>query len=191
MHQPDNPIFVNTTSRSQTWGKRLSPFFAGPCPLYSGAPCLEAKNVENAWQFSKVYPDHYPDHIGTDGDPTEAWHRWAKIGYLTERGIRYPVGRGAKPIYSWWDGKRLGYVESRKEIYIPLYSQAIHPLKEFRKLVELLKEHGEVVLWDFDGYDRKAAGKSLNDVIHDPSRPMGHSFVLEKMLREEVEDGNY
>ena len=30
----------------------LSPFFLGPIPMYGG---LEAKNMENAWQFSKVY----------------------------------------------------------------------------------------------------------------------------------------
>ena len=188
MHQPNNPIFVNTTSRSQMWGKRLSPFFAGPCPLYDGAPCEESKNVENGWQYSKVYPSVFPNHIGSDGNPTDEWRRWAKIGYLTDRGIRYPVGKGVKPAYAWWKGKQLGYLESRKEIYIPLYSTAVKQTDAYQRLVELLKERGEVVLWDFDGYDRRAAGKSLQDVADDPLRPMGHSFVLEMLLREEVGD---
>ena len=52
---PSDAVIVNTTSRSNDWSKGLSPFFLGPVDLYAG---LSAKNVENAWQFAKVYPQH-------------------------------------------------------------------------------------------------------------------------------------
>ncbi len=48
------PYFINTTSRSTDFGIGLSPFHNGPCELYPGAPCKEAKNMENAWQYMHI-----------------------------------------------------------------------------------------------------------------------------------------
>jgi len=45
------PGFINTTSRSKTWGRAFSPFKMGPVVLYDDAPAYYAQNVENAWQF--------------------------------------------------------------------------------------------------------------------------------------------
>lgn len=32
---------------------------------------------------------------------------------------------GAKPEYSYWDGKKYGYVAARKRIYAPLYASLV------------------------------------------------------------------
>lgn len=45
---PDGAEVINTTSRSDTWSRGLSPFFLGPVDLYDGYKSI---NVENAWQF--------------------------------------------------------------------------------------------------------------------------------------------
>lgn len=173
------PTFVNTTSRAaDDWQRRLSPFHLGPVPLYEGAAVPRAWNVENAWQFSKVYADH----VGPDGLPTDDYFEWARRGWLHRRAIRYPRGKGAIPDYSWWAGEKLGYVAARKRIYVPCYAKCVLPSTAFARLLELYREHGEVVLWDFDGYDHRRLGMSLKDVLNDPTRKMGHAFVLAMLL---------
>eukprot|EP00455_Lapot_gusevi_P004593 TRINITY_DN11892_c0_g3_i3.p2 TRINITY_DN11892_c0_g3~~TRINITY_DN11892_c0_g3_i3.p2 ORF type:complete len:114 (-),score=12.54 TRINITY_DN11892_c0_g3_i3:137-478(-) len=59
-------VIVNTTSSSKTWSKGLSPFFVGPIPLYDE---FVAQNMENAWQYSKVYSCH----VDEKNQPTEAY----------------------------------------------------------------------------------------------------------------------
>lgn len=79
---PDVAIEVNTTSRSKDWSRGLSPFFVGPVELYDGRV---AQNVENAWQFSKVYRKIYSQqHIGPDGLPNEDYWKWAEAGWADE-----------------------------------------------------------------------------------------------------------
>jgi len=176
---PDDSTLVYTVSRSSGWSRGLSPFFLGPCELYGGHT---AKNVENAWQFSKVYGCH----IGIDGNPTDKYFEWAKKGWLDSYAHRYPMGKGARPKYSWWDGKKLGYIEARKKIYVPLYYKAVKDSEAYKKLRELYKEENQLYLWDFDGFDNEKIGMTLKDVINDPGRPMGHAFILKKMLESGI-----
>jgi hypothetical protein len=184
MYMPDDPTFVNTTSRSKDWGRGLSPFLNGPCPLYPGAPAPQAFNVENAWQYSKVYKQH----TDKNGDPSEEWYRWAKIGFLTRQAKRYPMGKGREPEYAFWNGEKLGYIESRKKIYIPVYSSAIADTEAFQRLIDTYKKFGKLTLWDFDGYDRFVWNKTLDEILNNEERPMGHAFVIEMMLRERLGD---
>lgn len=180
------PEFVNTTSRASVpWHRDLSPFFLGPVKLYEGSVPGAARNMENAWQFAKVYKKH----VGPDGDPTDDYFRWAQEGWGYARAVRYPMGKGAVPEYSWWEGERLGYVEARKRIYVPLYTRAVMRTRGFAKLRSLYRELGEVVLWDFDGYDHHELGMSLKEVLNDPERKMGHAFVLAMILSELEERG--
>lgn len=106
--KPAGYTMVNTTS---TANSGLSPFNVGPISLYGGRV---AANLENAWQFAKVYLCH-TDPV--TGDPTEAYWKWAEAGWANSKAQRFPMGRGAKPQYSWWDGRRMGYIEARKVIY--------------------------------------------------------------------------
>ena len=69
---------VMTVSRSDNWSKGLSPFVLGPCPLYGGHI---ARNVENAWQFSKVYTCH----LDKSGDPAPAYFEWRDRGWADEK----------------------------------------------------------------------------------------------------------
>lgn len=183
----DDPLFVNCTSKSKNWGIQLSPFIVGPCRLYNNAPCEYSKNVENAWQYSKVYSSLYPSHVDQNNNPTTDYFRWAKIGFLTERGIRYPVGKGVKPAFAWWDGEKLDYVNSRKKIYVPCYGNTVKKTEAFKKLCDIYKQNGRITLWDFDSYDRRKAGRTLDYILNDSTRPMGHAFVLEMLMVEELD----
>lgn len=177
---PKDSAAINTTSRSVTWSKGLSPFFVGPVDLY----CDEtAWNVENAWQFSKVYQKH----IGADGNPSAEYFEWARSGWRDKKAHRYPMGKGAIPLFSWWDGKKFSYIEARKHIYIPLYAKAVSQTSAFEQLKEIYLANGKVTLWDFDGYDHVQHGKSYTDVINDPDKKCGHAFVLAMLLENCLE----
>lgn len=180
---PSDAIIVNTTSRSNNWSKGLSPFFLGPVDLYAG---LSAKNVENAWQFAKVYPEH----VDKNGDPNQDYWLWATKGWDDSYAHRYPMGKGKIPLYSYWDKEKLSYIEARKKIYIPVYAQAVRKTSTFSSLRELLQQEKDVYLQDFDGYNHKKLGMSYQDVVRCESKKMGHAFVLAMMLESLVdEDG--
>jgi hypothetical protein len=169
---------INTTSRSTNWSRGLSPFFLGPIPLYDGT---FSANMENAWQYAKVYSQH----VDTDNNPTPEYFAWARTGWDKTFADRYPMGKGAKPLYSYWDGKKLTYVEARKSIYAPLYANAIVQTPAYKQLATLYKEKGEIWLWDFDAYDHHKLNMTYADVLNNEKRKMGHAFVLAMLLDNE------
>lgn len=173
-----NPMVINPCSNSVVdWQSDLSPFIVGPCDLYAR---MKSVNFENAWQFAKVYKRH----VKPNGDiDFGAYFAWAKEGWYNPKAIRYPMGRGAKPEFSYWDGNRYGYIEARKKIYGPLYIKAIIDRPGFQRLREIYETwDGTLVLRDFDGYDHVAKGMSLTQVVNNPLRKMGHAFVIAMLL---------
>lgn len=169
---------LNVTSRAKDWGKELSPFFLGPIETRIGY----AKNVENAWQFSKVYQDlaHWDSYKNV---PTLTWYDFKYTGYQDGFAHRYPAGKGKKPIGCWYPDpegtyKLLSYVEARKEIYIPLYLQALRNSNVYFKLIEFITGNENIAFIDFDVYDHVQAGDSLESIINDPHKKYGHGFVL-------------
>ncbi|KAJ3294086.1 hypothetical protein HK104_003938 [Borealophlyctis nickersoniae] len=174
---------IDTTSRAGTeWQRQLSPFYLTDIPLYGTLPA--ATNVENAWQFAKVYAEHADDN----GEPTEAYWEWARNGWADPKPHRFPMGKGARPLYSLWEGRKLGYIEARKIIYAPLYAAAVQKTEAYAKVEKLYEEYrgeeeGFFALVDFDGYDHVKQGKSLEEVLEDPNRKMGHAFVLAGLIQ--------
>jgi uncharacterized protein DUF6939 len=172
-------IEINTTSRTSVpWQQGLSPFFLGPCPLYGGRV---AKNMENAWQFAKLYEDHADEYL----EPTDDYWDWALGGWYAQRAHRYPMGKGRKPICSLWDGERLTYVEARKQIYVPLYAEAVQKSHAWNVLKVEVGYGNPIALRDFDGYDHLAGDKSLSQVLNDPTCKIGHAFVLMMLLLDD------
>ncbi len=92
------------------------------------------------------------------------------------------MGKGAVPLCSLWDGERLGYVEARARIYIPLYVEAVKKTDAFHRLKQLYEQMRSLILFDFDGWDHDRLNLSLRDVLHCTERKMGHAFVLKAML---------
>ncbi len=150
----------------------LSPMLLGPVPLYAG---YWSRTMENAWQYAKFYPEH------TGG---QGYWPWALAGWDSPRAVRYPMGRGARPLYSLWAGDKLDYITARKRIYIPLYAQAVRfcQLDLFLNLQAEARQPGEIIICDFDAYDHRALGYTWDDVINDEKRKMGHGFVLAMMI---------
>ncbi|HVI41273.1 MAG TPA: hypothetical protein VM577_11470 [Anaerovoracaceae bacterium] len=184
---PEDAMVIDTTSRSRTWSRGLSPFFVGPVEICEG---LESLNVENAWQFSKVYKRHTIGRYIVKGEYLE----WAKAGFSDSFAHRYPMGRNAKPEFSvkikllaekpaHSDMQQLNYIEARKELYIPFYSKAVKESDAYKKLEDLFyNERQDIYLRDFDGYNHKALGMDYQQVIDNPDKKMGHAFVLGMLL---------
>lgn len=172
---PEGAVVVNTTSRSSNWSRGLSPFFVGPIKLYAD---YESVNMENAWQYSKVYAKH----IDASGDPSEKYWEWAKAGWSKRLADRYPMGRGAIPEYSFWDGQKLQYVEARKKIYIPLYSDAVRATVAFETLKKTYEESDILVLQDFDAHNIDVLTFDLESLINNKNFKVGHAYVLSLML---------
>jgi len=168
---PQDALVIDVTSNSGEW-RDLSPFVL---------PAPPARVFENLWQFSKVYAIH----LGKDGLPTPEWFRCRDKGFADPRPHRYPMGKGAIPAYSFWNGEELTYIDARKQIYIPEYKKNVIRTDAFKKLQKLYKSGRDIVLLDYDAYDYKAMGKTLKNVVHDPTRKMGHAFVLIMMLERE------
>jgi hypothetical protein len=174
-----NGKIINVTSRSsEDWSRGLSPFYLGPVKLYGEFTAL---NVENAWQYTKVYEQH----VQEDGSPHPCYFEWARKGWNNPAAVRYPMGKGAKPQYSWWDGKKLSYVEARKAVYAPIYAGAVEHTDAFKQLKEIYEAGEDICLWDFDAYDHHALGMSYKDVLNCETRKMGHCFILGMLLENQ------
>ncbi len=187
---PEYVNVVNTTSRSDNWSQGLSPFYLGPCDLYDGHKSV---TMENAWQYSKVYYNM----VDENDNPNEDYFKWAKAGWANTRANRYPAGKGSKPLYSFWDGKKLTYIEARKAVYIPLYKNAVKDTAAFKQLKELyvdcyFNQLETLYLLDFDAHNLppKGVGETYDDLWSNPNIKVGHAYVLAQMLEDYISERN-
>ena len=171
---PYEGVDIDTTSNSGQY-RDLSPFVL---------PAPPAQNLENLWQFSKVYRQ-YADALN---NPTPAYYEWRDGGFNDIQAHRYPMGKGAIPLYSLRDNERLGYIEARKKIYATIYAENVISTESFKLLQKLYARDGAMVLRDYDAYDHNKFGMTLIDVINNPKRKMGHAFVLIMLLTDTLEE---
>jgi hypothetical protein len=143
----------------------------GPLGLYD----LTAHNVENFWQFTKCYAEHV--------DNSKAWLAWRDAGLADFKPHRYPMGKGARPEFSYINGLgKLSYVDARKKIYIPIYEQKLdrYCTRELQTLADILTITD---VWLFD-FDSSITTQTLDEVFDDPNDRAGHAFVIKKYLEE-------
>ena len=172
-------VEINTTSNSGLY-KDLSPFILGPIDENG----LHSENFENFWQFSKVYKEH----LDKFGQIIPEWFDWRERGFITKRAIRYPLGKGAIPEFSYWKGQKLNYVEARKKIYAPIYAKYVKDTESYNFIEDIYNSGETLVLKDYDAYDHLQIGLSLKEVINNPNRKCGHAFVLAMMLTGVLEE---
>lgn len=172
---PEGFEVIDVTSRSDSIFRGLSPFILGPVTLCDGRV---SKNVENAWQFSKVYEGQ----VDENGDPDILWRIWSNRGFRMERAVRYPKGKGVEPLYSYYCGEKLGIVEARKKIYLPLYSKKALESEAFGVLRNKVERGDKIAIKDFDVFRHDILGKTFEELVGDPNKPLGHGFVLYNLI---------
>ena len=170
---PQGYKLIESTSRGKDLYKNLSPFLIKNVYCYKD---LYAKNVENAWQFSKVYTQH-----DNNGEPKEEWYKWRDEGFQDKLAHRYPMGKGVVPLYSWWDGIKYMYVEARKNIYVPLYRDNVQHTITYSYLRREYTSGTLLAIRDFDVYTEE-----YEVALNNPNKKFGHGFILKKMLEDGI-----
>ena len=97
--------------------------------------------------------------------------------------IRYPRGKRAKAAGHYWgeDDSVLDYVEARRRVYVPCYSELLRQPEQWA-LVERIRTATRtqpVRLWDPDSYDVTMHG--MNDIaeaLEYRKRPFAHAFLV-------------
>lgn len=172
-------IDITPVSKDDEWGS-LSPFHLGPCRTPDGTMFY---NMENLWQYSKVYEDHLINSNDIfSGEVSPDWYAWHLKGAMSKQAHRYPMGKGQKPLFSRWGNLRLSYVPARKQIYVPEYAKLVVEQKKFKQLLKEYKKGANIVVRDYDTYDiHKAYPDSRSpwiSAIENPHNKFGHSFVI-------------
>lgn len=169
-------------------GKYTDPSFSGFTPVVcltkstkygSLSPYVitgeNGRNMENIWQFSKVYPkvpkstqtysrydrrviwDHPAEtHVNDDGTLTKEYWVWRKKGMNSKDAIRYPVGfeHRHKCLYAISEDnpdEKLDYIQAREKIYVPLYIKCVQDLPQFIELKRRLQQGENLLIIEVDG----------------------------------------
>lgn len=158
LKQYPDAILADVTSGAKDGLVKLSPFYPHygiPVPFSEGytATCVEA-----IWQGLKVFED-------SDIDTS-------LFGNDTMKGLKRTVRRYGKPL-----GHRkgvngvelLGYIEARKQIYIPTYKWVLE--NKVADIIGRLKEASKtktIVLLDYD----------TNDDVENARKPLSHASLI-------------
>lgn len=185
-------------------------------------------NLEVYWQWGKIWRQHARVPVHTDRDravhvvsPSLTWEAFQQQGYRQTfdpfrdrpRDIRRPADVAGLPIGSRYFGLDMGYVLSRKLVYVPLYASllgegpcpltpdtgSLVPREQFQAVKRLLTDWPELVcvVHDFDGPTTKIFGPRLGKAqalaastadwttgIDHPGLKFGHGFVVSALLAE-------
>lgn len=164
----------------------LSPFFLGPV-IASG---YSFSNLENAWQYSKVYK--HLGHLNSKGRLTHAFWEWMHTGENHTKADRYPAGKGAVPEFSIFNiNTRLSYVTARALMYIPWYASLIEEQKDFQDLVDMYESGKRILIRDYDCYRIDCVDDWFDAVRKNPHKKMGHGFVLAESILRNRDRGWY
>jgi hypothetical protein len=164
---PQYPGFTNIVivmkSHSEWWP--LSPYYLKTDKNY---------RMENVYQFSKVYQQvpqitytlnrndntviwNWPaeKHMNEDGTLLPEYWLWRQAGFNNKYAVRYPVGFSTchNSLYSLIEkeGKPLDCIETRKQIYAPIYIELVKQQKLFKILKQRLQNGENLLIIEVDG----------------------------------------
>ena len=158
LKQHPNAIIADVTSNATDNLVKLSPFYPHrdiPVPFSEG---ITATCVEAVWQGLKVFESADVDVHMFQND--------------TMRNIKRTVRRFGKPLghrKGVYGKELLGYIEARKQIYIPTYQWMLE--HKVPHIIERLREASKtktIILLDYN----------VNCDVDDPKRPLSHAFLI-------------
>lgn len=183
--------------------------------------------MENLWQFSKVYQEvprsiqrysrydstviwQHPAevHVNEHNELTDEYFAWRVKGFNNPYAVRYPVGYHHRHkclcAFKRLEDGFLDYVESRKQIYLPVYTKLVSREEHFHELKELINIGQNLLLIEVDGphqesmdwyqnqygvdesfiqNDTMLANKTnLEIMLNDTKHPFGHGYCLAAAL---------
>ena len=158
---PDAMI-IDVTSKAQDEFVKFSPFYPNggiPVPFTEG---LVAVSVEGIWQGLKVFED-------ADVDTSSFSKRDMKNLKRTVR--RYgPCLGHRKGVHG---EELLGYIEARKQIYLPCYKWVLgNKLQKLVAAVRIISKNKPVVLLDYN----------TNPDVNNPKTPLSHASLIKAYI---------
>jgi len=164
-NQYDDPALVDVTSRGPEPWVRFSPFYPhGGIPI-PFSPGVFAASVEGIWQGLKVFEQ-------ADVDP-------ATFSNTKMKGIKRTVRKNGRVLghRAGLNGDRLlGYIEARKQIYLPSYRWVLdNRLQDELEELRQLALARQVVLLDYE----------TNGDLNDVSRPLSHASLVKRWLEDD------
>lgn len=132
--------------------------------------------IENIFSFSAIYK-HVPEtvhtksarnsdivwrwpaeqHIGDDGQLTEAYWAWRRAGMSAPDAIWRPGGRFCDgklnvPKYYLHNDRKIDYLFARRDVLLPIYIEALSGSAMFNELVEQIKAGRNVIVYGVNEY---------------------------------------
>jgi hypothetical protein len=148
----------------------LSPMLIGPVEWMG----YRATNIENLWQFSKVYEDElYNNEIKA------SYYARRDAGFENPKGIRRP--KKGKVAFCYIGGERLNYEQSRNKVYIPMYCKYVEGNLGLQALKEVLQKTNVQIL----GFD----GRKFDDLqveLRNLMKPFGHELIVCGLLKNNL-----
>ncbi len=153
--------------------------------------------------------------VVTDEEVTmePAYFTWREKGFKCKYPVRYPVGYHGRhkcifALANKNDGTvdltPLDYIESRKGIYVPIYTELVKKEQQFKQLQRRLENGENLLIIDIDGphqesleyYKKKynvrndfivndtilITEENLNIMVNDEKHPFGHGYCLAAAL---------
>lgn len=155
-------IIIDVTSKGEGEWQRLSPFYPHggiPVPFSEGVTSM---SVEGIWQGLKVFE-------GVDVDRSSFYND-------TMRGIKRTVrtnGRCLGHRKGVNGSELLGYIDARKQIYVPSYNWMLeNKCAEQVRKIRIMAKSRPVILLDYD----------TNDNVEDPSKPLSHASLIKAFI---------
>jgi hypothetical protein len=190
---------INVCSGSTQIYKELSPMKLGPIKdikvvgfnkkIYK----IEAKNLENLWQASKVWKSD----LNSKNQPKKEWYIMRDRYYKDSKAYRHIKKSKTKknvniPLYSLWVNQnsekveKLSYLEARWKIYCPIYEDLVKNTKAFNDLKKLIDNGTNLQILGYDGYDYESQGKTLDECFDNDTVPFGHELALVSILKNDI-----
>lgn len=132
----------------------LSPFNVGPVQHTDEYGCAHnTRTFETWWQSFKVW-DAVDGKKHTEGGadqlPSPMWYKWHQQLLEVKDPVRRPNGKEI-PLYAWWNKQKLGVVEARKQIYIPKLQEHYRRMRQYRQLLDMVRDGTNVIILEPDG----------------------------------------
>lgn len=187
-------IDVTSGSGNKVGGIKVTALSPMLLPVYDAEGKLVTVAFECLWQWSKSWAKAGHIQVLADGTrvPTAAWHAFRAKGLALKKGKRRPFPRAFGPAdCAFIDGKEVGYVASRSQLYVPVYGGLIDKLPIMDELEKVVRSGQSVMIIDGDGPPRHLAPEGMDmtpsnwqRMLADPAFPFGHGYVVARKLAE-------
>lgn len=166
---------------------------------------------KSRWDKTVIWEHPAEDFLDEKGEPNKKYWQWRKKLLASPYAVRYPAGFANRKntLYSLEKegGEKLSYIQARKKIYLPVYTELAKKQKEFTELKERLDAGENLMIIEVDGpkqeslqYYRgnyknipedwierdsiQATKENMEIMLNDEKHPFGHGYCLAAALQD-------